>query len=375
MKTRFLYPSTGIPPEDYLVDKKLNLGIHKNATICPLQWYGWNDERNAGGVILEDGSYLLESAYPNRFMHPYPIDNFEYMDETVFYFGYFHKQWGHFLMECLTRLWPFVQNKYDITLIYLPDDKNSCIDGNYLELLNLFGIKKEQLKTIDKPVKFKEVIVPDASNYLYGWYTKEFASIFSFIKKKALQGEPENPTKKIFLRSAFKAKRDIGIEQIASLFHENKYEYFYPEKFHVVDQIKRIYYAKEIAVHQSSLAHNLIFCNENTKITIFNRNAQIDGIQARIMQMMNLQNYFFVDTYQTILPFTYGKGPFCFIPNQILYDYVTKILNFEHLIKFDTYKLLKEYIESYKEIYLKNENLEYTALDERTLQCIIKELV
>ena len=197
MNVEYLYEST-IPQlknnTSSIKTVKCDLKLYKNATILPIHWYGWENPQNEGGVLNQSGEYITESCQKNRFEKGYSVENTKFENRRVLYFGYFKKHWGHFLMECLTRMWVFAseyENYKDISIIYLPQDSSQKIDGNYLELLKLLGIRENQLEMLQEPTTFSEVLIPEKSNYIYGYYTREFKSIFEKIRTNALNASVE----------------------------------------------------------------------------------------------------------------------------------------------------------------------------------------
>lgn len=359
--TDFMYPSTiqKIPNKSFKKDEKLSINEYQNATILPLRWYGWSNQKNSGGVLSSDNNFIAESSQTGRFDHGYTPDKVQNSNETVFYFGFFMHQWGHFIIECITRLWPIAQNpeKYkNIKIIYLSDKKDK-IDGNYLELLKTLGIKESQLLQITTPTRFKKVIIPDKSNGIYGWYTQEYADLIEMIMQNALQIKVTVPKyNKIFLslknyQKNNKIKRDIGLDEIEDIFVKNGYKSISPEEFSFVEQVHIINNAKEIITPQGTISHNVIFLNPKPKreILILNRHRDLDDVQLMISELKNLKNVIFIDVYGISGPVN-TNGPFLYIPNNLLYHW-TQQHHFQYYPKVNKTKIYTEYINAYWNTY------------------------
>ena len=112
---------------NFFSNRMLSIKTFDNAVMLPAKFFSWTSIPWAkGGILDESGSYIEESAsfamfshnYTNKKMltrlygaYSYELEEVEnYNEDMVLYAGFYIKQWGHFLLECLSRLWPVVQN-------------------------------------------------------------------------------------------------------------------------------------------------------------------------------------------------------------------------------------------------------------------------
>lgn len=127
----------------------LDIVCFDNATILP-----WKSSKNSWGLGgVEDASekFIDQSAYMNgwsKYGGEYKINEAPAeVDEYFVWMGIFVRQWGHFLLDCVNRLWCINDNMYkDLKVAYICDPSTE-ISGNYLRFLELLGVKKEHFRS------------------------------------------------------------------------------------------------------------------------------------------------------------------------------------------------------------------------------------
>lgn len=98
----------------------------------------------------------------------------------VVYIGPMHRHIAHFYLECFSRWWYFLDSqnlKYKIA--YMP--MIGGLTDWHSEFFELMGIKTQQVISIDKPIKFKSVIVPEQSMSLNLCYHQKYKELFDKI--------------------------------------------------------------------------------------------------------------------------------------------------------------------------------------------------
>src|SRR5262249_4046449 len=142
---------------------------------------GWG----LGGVVDRHGEIVAESIYDNgwtRFGGSYEFSEtkVDYVDEEVVWFGFFFRHLGHFLMDFVGRAWFICSEKYsNHKVVYVTGSQT--IDGNYLRFLELLGVSAFDILKIDRPTRFRKIVIPELS-YLEGkFYTKEYKKMFDKI--------------------------------------------------------------------------------------------------------------------------------------------------------------------------------------------------
>ena len=245
----------------------------------------------------------------------YEIDSHSIMwvDQRVVYLGYFLPQWGHFLVDFLPRLWWLLENDKDATLVYL--SANSTISDNYLRVLELFGISKEQLLRVEIPMQFASVVVPEMSLKRPYYFTKEYKDLIS----KIVSAVPEQRVyKKIYwTRTEFERAQqcEIGEKRIEKLFAKNGYKVLSPEKCSVEEQIFWFNHCNEFAALSGTIPHNVIWMaatsqlDKERRVIILNKTHRINTIQCLLNSFAGIEAIY-VDCNYSLFPVSPGGGPF-----------------------------------------------------------------
>lgn len=319
---------------DFFSKRELSIKTFDNITLLPPEFLsGRSVPMCIGGGVDEQNNYIDDMASLNfgiRRMYgsyQYDSEKVKYSDEAVFYSGLYFQQWGHFLLECISRLYPIVQNpeKYkDMKIIFLPMRENDEINGTFLELLNLIGIRNEQIVILREPTRYKKIIVPEPSLNMNIFWTKEYETIVNHIVEKAMEKPSKIKThKKIYLSRknwGLSAFRDIGEEKIERFFNQNGFKSVSMEQYSLVEQIHILQGAEHVASAICTLPHNLMFARDGIKSTIINKEPHYNISQFQIDEFRNLDATY-IDAYSGIFPPDFGGGPFLFDVNKNLINY------------------------------------------------------
>lgn len=294
------------------VDRGLVLPLKKSAPGGPLMGYG--------GVLDKEDNYVEESAQIGkgdtlpRFTGKYDYDkeSVQNFDETVIYIGAFPEHWGHFLVDMVYRFWYFLESKERRRIVYCSEGPE--ISGVFLEFFRLLGIDGERLYRIEKPSRFKQVIIPKSGYMACDYYTEEYRSVF----RKIVDNLPElsiMPYDKIYLsRGHFKEAqgKEVGEKNIEYNFRQNGFQVIYMEELSLTEQAYYISHAKVVAALSGTLCHNILFAGKDTELVILNKTHIINTHQVLIDQMMGI-TVTYVDIYKEPykrFPVSYGGGPF-----------------------------------------------------------------
>lgn len=262
-----------------------------NATILPLR----KDPElqfGRGGVVDCNGNYVSMSGIPLRIDHGYPFENAQYKDEKVVYCGYLIDHWGHFLIEAVTRLWYFMENdaSVDKYVFFIEEGSDREISGNYLEFLKLLKIW-DRLEIINKPVTYREVIVPELGIVCRESYTPKLVKVFDAVAENVVPDPTwETPEKIFYSRSQFAKGKpfEFGFECIDNFFEKNGYTILYPEKVPLSRMIHYIRNSKVVASLSGSLPHNMLFANQGQKLEIVERLVINDDNQTDVNRLREL---------------------------------------------------------------------------------------
>lgn len=275
-----------------------------------------------GGVLDKHSEYVEDSALKaeNIMYGSYDINSYSSVNERVIYLGCFIKQWGHFIVDFIPRLWYLIDGAQDCRLAYV-SMKNSQIDGVYEDLLNLFGIDSNRLIYIKDITQFNEVVVPQTAYERPNFYYKEYGDIFKHIVQRLKEQNISFPyyDRIYWTRTKLrKARRtEIGEKQIERLFEANGYKVLAPEKLSLLEQVYYFSTCPKMAGISGSIPHNLVFSSSHTEMAIINRTYRINVNQFPINEMCGGE-ITYIDAHASFFPNSADKGPYWLVYNKNL---------------------------------------------------------
>ncbi len=261
-------------------------------------------------------------------------ENVDYVDEEVVFLGSLSKHYGHFILEGLSRLWFYLESsnmKYKA--IYISTEG----EDKFNNFFNLFGIKKENILKIEKPTKFKSVIIPEQSIRLHDFYHIKYKETIDRIIENV---SPSKYERVYYSKTELKNGRTVGEESIENVFIKNGFNVFHPQNLSLYDQISILKGCKMFASTSGTIAHNAIFMNDGTTCICLNRSAHFHPIQTMIVRMNGLKSI-----YVDIFIFSSGKNfcgsPCLLTPTRFLFNFFkSKNFSFD---KFSHYKKMPKY--------------------------------
>lgn len=283
----------------------------KDATILPLRRISEDNLLfGRGGVVDANGEYVDSSAIERRVQFAYPVQNPEYRDERVVYCGYLVKHWGHFLVEAVARLWYALESTEK--LIFVTDEgKDACLSGNYKEFFELLGVYN-RIEIINKPARFREVVVPQLGYKTNAYYSDEYRAIFARIADNVVTPEGWTGPNKIYLsRSRLKgiSKKEIGHDMLDDFFEKNGYQVIHPQDLSLSSLIMLLKHCSECAAFSGTLPHNMLFAPDGSKLIVVERYALNNEIQLDVNRMKYL-DVTYLDANLVVYPVSVGYGPF-----------------------------------------------------------------
>lgn len=343
------------------------------------------DENNHFVKISEH--FTFQGQGKNRYGLGYIPESVKYIDEDVIFFGGYWKQWGHFILEQISRLWYAVkiENQGDglienMKFAYF-SNADEIIEWNnddFSELLSILGIKQSNFIRITEPTKFRSVIVPEQSMIFGKGFSHEYAAIIKKLYdnvENQLSGQGYNcPSKIYFSRTKFKVAhyRELGEIRLQEIFEQNGFEVLYPETMGLKKKIYYINHAEIIASLAGSAAHQSIFrVHDPEKFSqiILLKNKEVESQSSELQAVINkfVGNKLFVifatqNVYQaigSIGPFLLMKTKymrlFCkdckmVITEDHLCDYLRLLKDIVLFIGLSIYRKIRKQYDSKKKI-------------------------
>ncbi len=348
---------------------ELECPVFENASILPIKRLENESlQFGHGGVITEEGNFVESSGIEGRVGGFYKVDNIETSSETVVYCGFFIRQWGHFLIETISRLWYLLETKEGIDkYIFVVRIDESCeLSGNYREFFDLLGIS-DKVAIINRPKTYHKVYVPELGYSRKHYYSNEYQQIFDKVIHEAYKQPSNNKTEwpeRVFLsRNQFSKAREteVGLDMLDNFFTKNGYMIIHPEMISLTELILYLQNATICAAESGTLPHNFLFAQQGKECIVIERQAIANEIQANIDVIKQL-NVVYIDGHFTIYPTIAGFGPFFLAYNSLFEQFSNdfKLIppdqNYldDHYIK----RCLKWYLSAYRRAYGYNWGIE-----------------
>ena len=276
-----------------------------------------------GGVYGEDGKHIPASAQSALNMRQRVAGgadlegkpDFPFVGERVMYGNFFIKQWGHFLLDVVGRLWYALQDK-DIRIVFTTwEGRELQIDGNYRDFLSMAGIDAARISIINEPTRFGEVVVPDPSIVPGSHYTREYESLMDTVvanagKPEVQKGKKTYCTRRMLVKTGW---TEFGEDTVESCFVRSGYRQVSMEKLPLREQIAELNSSEEIAMVCGSLSHNLLFARNANRVYVLNKTYRLNQHQFMINTIAKSKAVF-VDAFVSPLPVLMGCGPFIMRP-------------------------------------------------------------
>ena len=280
----------------------------------------------------------------------------EFFDEEIVFGGIFLPHFGHFLVECLSRLWCFANDSvtsFDTSEIRIAVCAPDKIQRFMIELLSLLGIDERRFVFVDRIMKFKKIYIPDQSFYTFSGYSSGFISIYDKIKQQIIPKRFE----KIFLtRSKFNKGDSINESFLDNFFENNGFEIIAPEEYSVEEQIAFIAGAKVIACTEGTLSHLALFANVGSTLIILKRHEDINLLAQAMINKIRELKVIYVDVTFNLLPTHHVNGVFLYGPTENFISFsknmgfdISKEIEEFRLADF-AYEYLKKWCDNYQDI-------------------------
>lgn len=223
--------------------------------------------------------------------------------------------WGHAITDSLKKIWILerLKDRRDNIKMVVFKPFIGDYSSNFIELLDIIGIKINQIYFISQPTYFSKIIVPDDSIVVknnYRYYYTEYKDLINKIRD-SIPVIDESPKKIYFTRTGLKkGGRDYGEKAVEKAFKESGYTIYSPECLSLKEQLRILRNCKVFATTEGSVAHNVIFCNDQVNIIVLRKISGLISYQFMLMDIRNA-NVTYIDTFATpFFMFAFWYGPF-----------------------------------------------------------------
>ena len=237
----------------------------------------------SSGIVTHGKSYIGEGSELSE-----PIET---LHGKSLYIGLCHSHYGHFIIETLTRLWPYKKNElreFD-HLIILPF--SSSLRDFSLEIFEYLGVK-DRIKLISSPTRLEEVHVPDLPISYPGKVHSELGRLNRLFE---LEKEDNRSDQPLFIsRTRLIHGREriiIGEQYIENILKKNGVKIFHPQYHSVLSQIATVRKHKTVIGFAGSALHTILLSAGNKTIYSYSSRS-IPSIFPLIDKVLNNNSHY-----------------------------------------------------------------------------------
>lgn len=274
-----------------------------------------------GGVQDKDGRFVAGLVPKVRMSSPmgmscnraYPVDatDIETRDESVVFGGVLFDHYGHLITDSTARLWYLAGHPEDNRKVVFVKTPSMClVPEDPMPFLQLLGLPAERIEIVERPTRFRQVVVPEQAMYAYEGFRPEWASVFDLIRSNV----PPSPYRKIYFSRARFQKGDTLNEDIFENYYRDRgFHIVYPEECSVREEISLTAGADELVATIGTLSHQFVFAKPGAHATVLCRTDTPLKRQLMIGAARHLQCDY-VEAHRNALPTTHNNGAFFLYP-------------------------------------------------------------
>lgn len=349
-------------------DEELGVQVIEHGIVLPARRK--IDKTWQGGVCDEDFNFIAgysrkknnEGGFASV-LSAYTVDKSELveLDEDVIFGGTLIGHFGHFMLECLSRLWYVLQQPELHAKILFITTEHGGYKPWFEDFFRLMGIDKDRIIYVDKPIQCRSITVPEQA-YHSNRFTKEFFVPYQVIKSRVTPAAP----KKLYLtRLGFEFKKHGNVhcfneQYFEDFFAKHGFEIVSMEKLSFDEQVSLIMGADEIAAIMGTLTHWALFCKPNAKFITLLRTHDLMQLQTLVTEATPRVEYHIVDTSKNFLYANRSTGV-CLLGStkywkEFVADYFDEQIDEDDDSSYFNVELDK-YIDFWCKKYVKSDNL------------------
>lgn len=210
------------------------------------------------GVLYRDGSEVPDTALIRTVgritAKPEPIAGWRqkrYAGDAIFG-GYMIDQYGHFLLESLTRLWFAAETGMPIVWA-----SGVTLNTYQKDILVRLGIHPDRMLFIRKPTRFKRLIIPKPGYIIQKGFHARHARFLSCGPAYESSGANVYLSRRVFQSQI--ATFD-GERKLEDMLKKEGWEILYPEALRIEQQIELFSSSRCVAGIEGSAFHTVILC-------------------------------------------------------------------------------------------------------------------
>lgn len=271
----------------------------------------------------------------------------KFIEESVIFGGVLLGHFGHFLLECLSRLWYLIENPQDTRkIVFIVHPINKGYKKWFEDFFELLDIPLSRIIFVDKEIlKFQHITIPEES--IHSWYGYHKKYLIPY--QKILSNVPKSSIKKKIYLSRTKLKEglafSIGEEWFEEFYRQQGFEIVYPETLPLKEQIALVAGAEHLVCTKGTLCHFMPFLPNNAKVDFLYRSAGKPNHNFSVyvqLKACGISNFNVIDVTYNLFYESRSWGVVLLASTQYFCDYAKNEFGVELEPKFPV-----EYIEQY----------------------------
>lgn len=227
------------------------------------------------------------------------------ISDMVIYGGYWYSQFGHRLIDSLSRVWPFLDEAYrEMKFVFHTKDYPTRAPD--ISFLRLLGMKSEQIVFLDKDTLFKNILVPTQvgpPSVLRKALSRKCTDVINVIASN-IPDFPDSNFQKVYLsRMKFTGKDVVlGEKNVENLFMENGFKIIYPETLPLEKQIAIMKNCRVLAGINGSALHLSLFMPDGGDVIVLNRTTSMSAYGQIGIGMLKRFRTYYIDASIALYP-------------------------------------------------------------------------
>lgn len=237
---------------------------------------GAGHQKFGGGIVDAEGRPVEAAALRRKGgrrvggpAEPVAVTSPRELDEEAVYLGWLFNHYGRVLLETLARVWYL--SDVDPSVRVVVGAANTVQEGRrgwLSRVLAAFGIPPARLLVLDRPTRFRRVIVPEPL-FEQGHAAHE-AMILPFrAVAERITGDVTPAAPPVYLSRRLLPSRSrviVGEEEMEAVLQENGFLIVHPETMTFEDQVRLFNAHADIFSSVGSAAHNVLFSRRRPRL-------------------------------------------------------------------------------------------------------------
>lgn len=180
---------------------------------------------------------------------------------TCVFLGPLIGQYGHFLLESLSRTWYRTQEDVVYAFSASPIEVRTYM----LSLWRHLGIEPRKLLLVSTPTRFNRIVIPEPAFSLGRYVFTCLRDVYVRIARNTYS-EPQMPSERIYL-SRSQWEPTCNEKELEEALAGRGFRILHPQDLSIEEQIAAVGRAREIVGRGGSAMHNVVFAQPGVKIT------------------------------------------------------------------------------------------------------------